>query len=57
MAKRRFPVAEITRILMLIVALVAIIASRDACGQAVKNLFNTVAPPVEAAPDAGQIRR
>ncbi len=46
MAGRRFPLAEIVKILMMITALVAIIVSKDACGQAVHNLFNTVAPPV-----------
>jgi hypothetical protein len=55
-AKRRIPLAEITKILMLIGALLAIILSKDACGQAVRNLFNTVAPPV-AAPDARQSTR
>jgi hypothetical protein len=53
----RFPMVAVTRILMLIVALVAIIMAKDACGQAVKNLFNTVAPPVPEAVDGGQIRR
>jgi hypothetical protein len=53
MPRGRFPLNEIVKILMLITALVAIIVSRQACGQAVTNLFNTVAP---AVPDA-QIRR
>lgn len=54
---RRFPAADVTRILMLVGALVAIILAKDACGQAVKNLFNTVAPTAAAVPDAGQTRR
>jgi hypothetical protein len=49
---RRLPAADIFRILMLVGALVAIILAKDTCGQAVKNLFNTVAPPVVAVPDA-----
>jgi len=56
MARRsRFPLPEIIKILMMITALVALILSKDACGQAVSNLFNTIAPP--AAPDGGQSRR
>ena len=56
MARRsRFPFPEIIKILMMITALVALILSKDACGQAVSNLFNTVAPP--AAADGGQSRR
>ena len=56
MARRsRFPLPEIIKILMMITALAALILSKDACGQAVSNLFNTVAPPV--AGDAGQSRR
>jgi hypothetical protein len=56
---RRFPMTDVMRILMLVGALVAIILAKDACGQAVKNLFNTVAPPVVVVPDAGadQMRR
>jgi hypothetical protein len=52
MARRsRFPLPEIIKILMMITALVALILSKDACGQAVTNLFNTLAPPVP--PDGG----
>jgi hypothetical protein len=52
---RRFPLAEIVKILMLITALVAIVVSKDMCGQSVANLFNTIAPPVAA--DGGYNRR
>jgi hypothetical protein len=55
MARRRFPLPEIVKILMMITCLVAIIVTKDSCGQAVKNLFNTVAPPV--AEDAGGYNR
>jgi hypothetical protein len=41
----------ITRILMLITALVGVILLKDMCGQTVSGLVNTVAPPV--AGDAG----
>jgi hypothetical protein len=51
---RRIPVPEIVKILMMITALVALILSKDACGMAVTNLFNTLAPPVP--PDGGHGR-
>jgi hypothetical protein len=57
MAKRRIPVPEVTKILMLIVAAVAIIVTKDSCGKSVKNLFDTVAPPSDGAADAGHSRR
>ena len=53
---KRFPVADIMKILMLIVALVAILVTKDSCGKSVGNLFDTVAPPVAGA-DGGQSRR
>jgi len=56
MARRsRFPLPEIIKILMMITALVALILSKDACGQAVSNLFNTLAP--QGAPDGGSQNR
>jgi hypothetical protein len=57
MARRRLPIPEITKILILLTAAVMIILSKDTCGKAVQNLFNVVAPPVAAGPDAGQSRR
>jgi hypothetical protein len=45
---RSFPFAQVVKILMLITCAVAILLSKDACGLAVTNLFNTVAPPVAA---------
>ena len=47
----RFPLAEVVRILMLILALVVILSMRNACGDGVANWFNIVAP--ESASDAG----
>jgi hypothetical protein len=50
-AKRKKPlltprfVAQVTKILILIVALFAIVAFREQCGQGVVNLFDQVAPP------------
>lgn len=48
----RFPAAQIIKILMMIVCLVAILMLRKSCAQGVNQWFNTVAPPVAA--DAGR---
>jgi hypothetical protein len=52
---RRFPLDAIVKILLMIVALVAIVMTKDMCGQSVANLFNTIAPPV--AIDGGRPTR
>jgi hypothetical protein len=46
------PVGEITRILMLLVALIAVLGMRTACADGAASWFNVVAPPPSAA-DAG----
>lgn len=50
----RFPLAEIVRILMLLVALVVIFSMRNACGSGIANWFNIVAPTSTGAVDAGR---
>ena len=46
------PVQQIIKILMMILALVAIVMLRKPCAQGVSNWFNVVAPPTAA--DAGR---
>jgi hypothetical protein len=48
----RFPMAAVTRILFMIVALVFILSMRQACGDGVSNWFHIVAPAPPAAPPA-----
>jgi hypothetical protein len=49
-----FPGAQIMKILMMILALVAVVMLRKSCAHGVSNFFNVVAPTNAAAPDAGR---